>query len=113
MGRHGVAGPREGWQARACRGLYKLCLKRMQKALLPMCKIETRVFGLSSGLPLLRRRAGVSSQDAGLWGVNRAGGHEGSGWAGGPPGSSLLPSLTRLTRSGDGWQWRQRQPGPG
>lgn len=84
MGRHGVAGPGEARQARACRGLYKLCLKRMQKALLPVCKIETGVFGLSSGLLLLCRCAGVSSQDAGLWGANRAGGHKGSGWPGGP-----------------------------
>lgn len=29
-----------------------------------------------------------------------------------PRGSPLPPSLTRLTRSGDCWQWRQRQPGP-
>lgn len=57
-----------GQQARACRGLYKLCLKRMQKVLLPVCKIETGVFGLSSGLLLLCRCAGMSSQDAGLWG---------------------------------------------
>lgn len=60
------------WQARARRGLYKLCLKRTQKVLLPVCKIETGVRGLSSGLPLLCRRAGVSSQGAGLWG-DRAG----------------------------------------
>ena len=71
VGRHGGAGPGEGRQARACRGLYKLCLKRMQKALLPVCKIETGVFGLSSGLLLLCRSAGVSSQDAGLWGCEQ------------------------------------------
>lgn len=77
-----------------------MCLKRMQKALLPVCKIETGVFGLSSGLPLLRRRAGVSSQDAGLWGVNRVGGHEGSGWAGGPPRllSAAQPHSTHQIR---------------
>lgn len=55
-----------GRQARACRGLYKLCLKRMQKVLLPMCKIETGLCGLSSGLLLLCRCAGMSSWDAGL-----------------------------------------------
>lgn len=60
------------WQARARRGLYKLCLKRTQKVLLPVCKIETGVCGLSSGLLLLCRCAGVSSQGAGFWG-DRAG----------------------------------------
>lgn len=65
-----------GWQARACRGLYKLCLKRMQRVLLPVCKIETGVCGLSSGLLLLCRCAGMSSRDAGLWG-DRARGCEG------------------------------------
>lgn len=58
-------GGARGRQARARRGLYKLCLKRMQKVLLPMCKIETRVCGLSSGLLLLCRCAGMSSRDAG------------------------------------------------
>lgn len=53
-----------GRQARACRGLYKLCLKRMQKVLLPMCKIETGVCRLSSGLLLLCRRSDISSWDA-------------------------------------------------
>lgn len=45
-----------------------MCLKRMQKVLLPVCKIETGVCRLSSGLLLLRRRSGMSSWDAGLWG---------------------------------------------
>lgn len=58
----------DGRQARACRGLYKLCLKRMQKVLLPVCKIETGVCRLSSGLLLFRRCSGMSSWDAGLWG---------------------------------------------
>lgn len=80
-----------GRQARACRGLYKLCLKRMPRVLLPVCKIETRVFGLSSGLLLLCRCAGMSSRDAGLWG-DRAGGCEGRGWGRGPLG---LPSTTQ------------------
>lgn len=69
-------GRARGRQARACRGLYKLCLKRMQKVLLPVCKIEIGVCGLSSGLLLLCRCAGMSSRDAGLWG-DRAGGCEG------------------------------------
>lgn len=53
-------------QARARRGLYKLCLRRMQKVLLPVCKIEPGVCGLSSGLLLLCRCAGMSSRAAGL-----------------------------------------------
>lgn len=62
----GTDGRTDGRQARACRGLYKLCLKRMQKVLLPVCKIETGVCRLSSGLLLLCRRSGMSSWGAGL-----------------------------------------------
>lgn len=86
-------GRARGRQARACRGLYKLCLKRMQKVLLPVCKIETGVCGLSSGLLLLCRCAGVSSRDAGLWG-NRAGAVRDEGGMRVPLGSPLPPSLT-------------------
>lgn len=82
-GRLGVVGDR-GRQARACRGLYKLCLKRMQKVLLPVCKIETGVCRPSSGLLLLCRCSGVSSWDARLWGDRRRRwGCEGGGWGGG------------------------------
>lgn len=52
-------GGARGRQARACRDLYKLCLKRMQKVLLPVCKIEAGVCRLSSGL--LCRCSGMSS----------------------------------------------------
>lgn len=54
-------GRTRGRQARARRGLYKLCLKRMQKVLLPVCKIETGVCGLGSGLLPVCRRTGASS----------------------------------------------------
>ena len=71
-----------------------MCLKRMQKALLPVCKIETGVFGLSSGLLLLCRSAGVSSQDAGLWGRTGQEAIREAAGPGVPSGSSLPPSLT-------------------
>lgn len=85
-----------GRQARACRGLYKLCLKRMQKVLLPVCKIETGVCRLSSGLLLLCRCSGV--------GCPALGRQVGGGGQRGPrlgcrslrPPLLLLPSLTHL-----------------
>lgn len=51
-----------------------MCLKRMQKILLPVCKIEAGVCRLSSGLLLLCRRSGMSSWDARLWGDTREAG---------------------------------------
>lgn len=104
-------GGARGQQARARRDLYKLCLKRMQKVLLPVCKIETRLCGLSSGLLLLCRCAGMSSLMLGS-GETRQGAVRNEGGVGVSSGSPVLPSLTQLTRSGDCWRWWQRQPGP-
>lgn len=70
-----------------------MCLKRMQKVLLPMCKIETGLCGLSSGLLLLCRCAGMSSWDAGLW-RDREGGVRNEGGMKVPSGSPLPPNLT-------------------
>lgn len=106
-------GGARGRQARARRGLYKLCLKRMQKVLLPMCKIETRVCGLSSGLLLLCRCAGMSSRDAGS--DQEIAGSGGSGSQGqgdgdtdqegcrGSSAAAQLPGVTAL-RGGQGCQ---------
>lgn len=71
-------GGARGQQARARRDLYKLCLKRMQKVLLPVCKIETRLCGLSSGLLLLCRCAGMSSLMLGSDQETAGGGGSGS-----------------------------------
>lgn len=55
-----------GRQARACRGLYKLCLKRMQKVLLPVCKIET---GYAGSAPASCSSAGALTYPRGMPGL--------------------------------------------
>lgn len=94
MGRHGVVGPGRDGRPRACRGLYKLCLKRMQKALLPVCKIETGSSGSARPPALCRQRWACPHRMPGLGGLTGAGGHKGSGWPGVPQAPLLPPSLT-------------------
>lgn len=83
-------GRTRGRQARARRGPYKLCLKRMQKVLLPVCKIETGVCGLGSGLLPVCRCTGASS------GMPPGSGEAGQGTVrDGGGGSPRAPSAAR------------------